>query len=48
MATKNEAVTVKRDEAVSDGDGGYYKKGDKIECPSADTADSLRAKDLVE
>ena len=46
-ATKN-SVTVKKDGAVSDGSGGYHNKGDKIECPSKEAADSLRTKGLAD
>ena len=48
MTAAKNTVTVKKDGAVSDGNGGYHNKGDKIECPSKETADSLRAKGLAE
>lgn len=48
MPAMKHPVTVKKDGAVSDGDGGYFKKGDKLDCPSKETADSLRAKGLAE
>jgi hypothetical protein len=45
MADKDK-VTVKvlKDETVHNGEGGFYAKGDVIECPSEETAQSLKDK----
>lgn len=39
-------VTVKKDDTVADGKGGYFAKGDKIEV-SKDTAEALKARDYA-
>lgn len=44
---KKITVKVLKDEAVSDGEGGFHKAGDVIECPSRETADSLKEKGLA-
>lgn len=38
---------VLRDDAISDGKGGYLKKGDTLPATSAETIDSLKAKGLI-
>lgn len=42
------ALTVLRDNEVSDGCGGFFAKGDKIDAADAEAAASLKAKGLVE
>lgn len=45
---KAKEYTVKQDEAISDGDGGFLKKGDKFESDDAEAVASLKAKGLIE
>lgn len=45
MAEEKEViVTVAKDGVVHDGEGGFYKKGEKVKVPSLETAESLKEK----
>lgn len=47
-AAKKITVKVKKDEAIHDGEGGFYAKGATVECPDEETAQSLKDKGLAE
>lgn len=45
---KKITVKVKKDDAVHDGEGGFFAKGTVVECPDEDTAQSLKDKGFAE
>lgn len=46
--TTNGEMTVKVDDRIGDGEGGYLKKGAKFTPVNAEAAESLKAKGLAE
>ncbi len=45
---KKHTVKVKKDDSVFDGEGGFYAKGEVVECPDEAAAKSLRDKGLAD